>query len=227
MSVTLTIATFPSITFPDRATASLASFREWAHNNDLPEKTRTDYYKGEVLIDLSKEQLFTHGAVKTEIAAVLQTLCKQTSLGRYWCNGILVTNEDADLSTNPDGTFVSHATLSAGTVTLTPGADGGFVEMVGTVDMGLEVVSDSSEKKDNHTLPLLEAYFEAGIPEYWIVDARGEEIDFRIYKPGTKRYSLVKKQPGGWSKSVVFDKSFRLARSLDASNNPEFTLEVK
>lgn len=225
MSVTLTIATFPSITIPDRATASLASFREWAGDNDLPEKTRTDYYKGEVLIDMGKEQLFTHGGVKTEIAAVLQTLCKQSGLGRYWCNGVLVTNEDADLSTNPDGTFVSHATLSAGMVTLMPGVDGGFVELVGTVDMVLEVVSDSSVKKDNQTL--FEAYFEAGIPEYWIVDARGDEIDFRIYKPGTKRYSLVKKQPGGWSKSVVFDKSFRLVRSLDASNNPEFTLEVK
>ena len=56
---------------------------------------------------MSMEQIFTHGAVKTEIAAVLRTLCKETGLGRYWCNGILVTNEHADLSGNPDGAFES------------------------------------------------------------------------------------------------------------------------
>ena len=93
------------------------------------------------------------------------------------------------------------------------------------MDMVLEVVSDSSEKKDNQLL--FEAYFEAGIPEYWLVDARGEEVEFHIHKLGTKRYSVIKKQLGGWSKSAVFGKSFRLTRSLDASNNPEFTLEVK
>ena len=68
----------------------------------------------------------------------------------------------------------SHDAVSSGRVTYTPGAEGGYVEVVGVVDMVLEVVSDSSEKKDNQTL--FEAYFEAGIAEYWLVDARGETV---------------------------------------------------
>ena len=34
---------------------------EWAGDNDLPEKTRIDFYRGEVWIDMGREQVFTHG----------------------------------------------------------------------------------------------------------------------------------------------------------------------
>jgi Uma2 family endonuclease len=225
MSVTIVISENPPFTVPNRATSNLSSFREWAGDNDLPEKARVDFYKGEVWVDMSQEQIFTHGLVKTEIAAVLRTLTKQNGLGRYWCNGVLVTSIKADLSGNPDGTFISNNSFATRKVTLTGGAEGGYVEIVGTVDMVLEVVSDSSEKKDNQIL--FEAYFDAGVSEYWLVDARGSEIEFNIYKRGAKKFSVVKPQPGGWVKSAAFGKSFRLTRSADATGNPEFTLEVK
>lgn len=224
MSVTVSIAENAPVTVPARATASLASFRAWAGDNEYPEKTRVDYYKGEVWVDMSQEQIFTHGLVKTEIAAVLRTLSKENGLGRYWCNGVLVTNVEAELSGNPDGTFITHDSFTAKKVTLTAGTDGGYVEIVGTVDMVLEVVSDSSEKKDNQTL--FEAYFEAGVGEYWLVDARGDEIEFNIYKRGPKKYAVTKKQDG-WVKSAAFGKSFRLTSSKDETGHPEFTLEVK
>ena len=35
------------------------------------------------------------------------------------------------------------------------------------------------------------------------------------------------RKQGGWLKSVVFGKSFRLTRRTDRSGNPQFTLEVK
>lgn len=73
---------------------------------------------------------------------------------------------------------------------------------------------------------LKEAYYEAGVAEYWLVDARGEVAEFHIYKRGAKKFSATKKQDG-WAKSAVFGKSFRLARGSDANGNPEFTLEVK
>ena len=48
--------------------------------------------------------------------------------------------------------------------------------------MVMEVVSDSSEKKDNQTV--FEAYFKAGVSEYWLVDARGDTLEFQIHKRG-------------------------------------------
>ena len=71
-----------------------------------------------------------------------------------------------------------------------PGKESGVTELDGTPDMVLEVVSDSSERKDNQTL--LERYWAAGIPEYWIVDGRGDETAFTIYRHGSKGYTAVR-----------------------------------
>lgn len=224
MSITLAISENPPITIPARATTSLASFREWAGDNDLPEKTKLCYYRGEVFIEMGTEQIFSHVDVKTEIVTVLRVLVRQGKVGRMWGEGFLVTNEAAGLSCNPDAVFVSNNTFKSKRIELVEGKEGGFVELVGSADMVLEVVSDSSEKKDNQTL--FEAYYEAGVSEYWLVDARGKEIEFNVYKRGAKKYTVTKKQDG-WVKSAVFGKSFRLTRGSDANGNPEFTLEVK
>jgi Uma2 family endonuclease len=213
-----------TIHVPDYVRKSLGAFREWAGDNALPEKTRVDSYKGEVWVDMGKEQVFTHGRLKTRISTALDTLCVQENLGYYWCNGVVVTNEAADLSGNPDGTFVSNDALATGRVKLVEGKDGGFVELEGTVDMVLEVVSDSSEKKDNQTLR--EAYWEAGIPDYWLVDARGKDVEFDILRRGAKGHAATRKQ-AGWVKSAAFGKAFRLTRKTDPLGHPEFALEVK
>ena len=223
MSVTVQLEV-SNVYVPDFVRGSLAAFREWAVDNDLPEKTRIDFYKGEVWVDMGREQIFTHGLLKTEFAFALTALMKRTKLGYYWCNGVLVSNIEADLSGNPDGTFVSHEALDSGRVALIEGAEEGFIELLGTPEMVLEVVSESSVSKDN--VKMREAYWEAGIAEYWIADARGERLEFRILKRGPKAFTDTRKQ-AGWLRSSVFGKSFRLTRDTDRSGNPTFTLDVK
>ena len=106
---------------PDFVHGNLEAFRESAGDNDLPEKTRIDFYRGEVWIDMGREQVFTHGHLKTRISTTLDLLTQTTDIGYYFCNGILVTNVAADLSGNPDGTFVSHDSLESGRVALIEG----------------------------------------------------------------------------------------------------------
>ena len=213
-----------AIEVPERVRQSLAAFRVWAGNNDLPEKTRVDFYRGKVWVDMGREQIFTHGLLKTEIAIVVGGFVRSNDLGNYWCNGILVSNLQADLSGNPDGTFVSHDAIETGRMKLFDGAQEGYTEIIGTPDMVLEVVSASSVSKDN--VSLREAYFEAGIPEYWLVDARGERLEFQILKRGDKDFQETRKV-GGWLKSTAFGKSFKLTRGTDRSGNPTFKFEVK
>ena len=43
------------------------AFRRWTDANDFPDKARIWWLKGEVWIDMSKEQIFTHVRVKTEV----------------------------------------------------------------------------------------------------------------------------------------------------------------
>ncbi len=88
MSVTFAGEAVRPVTVPGRATASLDSFREWAGGNDLPEKAKVFFYRGEVWIYMGKEQVFEHVAVKTEFARVLANIVKQEGLGEYLVDGV-------------------------------------------------------------------------------------------------------------------------------------------
>jgi Uma2 family endonuclease len=98
------------------------------------------------------------------------------------------------------------------------------VEIVGSPDWVMEIVSPRSIKKDK--VLLREAYFKAGVGEYWLVDALGEEVDFQILVPGDKEYQAVDGQDG-WLASPTFGKSFRLERSKDDDGLLQYTLHMK
>ncbi|MGH7224847.1 MAG: Uma2 family endonuclease, partial [Gemmataceae bacterium] len=151
----------------------LESFRRWMDSEEFPAEGRIEYIKGEVWVDMSKEQLFTHVDVKTEIAGVLRSLVKTARMGRLLGDGVFLSNVDANFAVVPDAVFVSPAARQD-RVRLLEGKKSGYVEMEGSPDMVLEVVSDSSVRKD--TEQLRHDYWEAGIREYWLVDARKEPL---------------------------------------------------
>lgn len=201
----------------------LDTFRAWMDRNDFPDKGRIDYMKGKVWVDMSKEQIFTHVAVKTEITCVLAQLVKTTRTGLFFVDGSLLSNADADIAVKPDAIFISHAARQD-RVRFLEGTKSGYVEMEGSPDMVVEVVSDSSVRKD--TQQLHQDYWEAGIREYWMVDARKEPLVFDILRHAPKGYQKTPKR-GGWIKSSVFGKSFRLTQQASEYDDPEYTLEVR
>src|ERR1700693_5830541 len=83
----------------------LASFRKWLHSDEFPENGRICYLNGEVWVDMSKEQIYSHNQVKAEFTGVLVPLVKTNRLGRFFPDGALLSNVDADLTCQPDGTF--------------------------------------------------------------------------------------------------------------------------
>ncbi len=202
----------------------LGAFRRWAHSDDFPTTGRICFLNGRVWVDMSKEQVFTHNQLKQEFNLVVGGLVKSQGLGRFFPDGLLITNERAQLACQPDGTFVSRESLKRGRVHLVEGEKEGFLELEGTPDMVLEVVSASSVEKDTEILP--ELYWRAGIPEYWLVDARKARLEFDIFRHESDGYAAVRKQ-GGWIKSRVFGKSFRLSRRIDDAGNPEYGLAVR
>src|SRR5687767_8519960 len=90
---------------------NLASFRRWAHSDEFPDTGRICYLDGSIWVDMSKEQLFSHNQVKGEISRVLSTIVLQEGQGRFFPDGVLLTNVAADLSTQPDGTHVLHRSV--------------------------------------------------------------------------------------------------------------------
>ena len=219
-----TIVLHEHFRIPDTV-VDLESFRAWAKSKAFPARGRYSYFDDELWVDLMAEQLFTHNDVKMEFSDVLRRLFKKNRRGRFFGDRTQVTNVRAGLSTEPDGTVVLFQSLEEGRVQFVKSSsEKGYIEIEGVPDIVLEIVSKGSIQKDTVKLPVL--YWKAGIPEYWLVDARGNRPVFDILKRGRNGYVAARKS-AGWVRSTVLAESFRLARTVDAAGNPEFTLTAR
>jgi Uma2 family endonuclease len=216
---------FVRVRIPARA-GTLSGFRDWAQSDDFPERGVVSLINGSILIDMSPDEVETHNKVHGALGKGVSTAAEEADLGEYFWDGVLVSNARARLSTVPDGTFVKWTTWESGRVRLIPRKrwPGQYIEIRGTPDWVLEVVSTSSVEKDTVELPVL--YHRAGIPEFWLVDARGEEIDFRILVRRPRKYE-VSAVRDGWVFSPVFDRWFRLVRRPNRAGRWNYRLEIK
>src|SRR5439155_14608114 len=159
------------------------------------------YLNGCLWVDWSMEKLFSHNQVKTAYTGVLWGLVDPGRLGYLFADRMLLSHPEANLSTEPDAMFASWETVRSGRLRLVERPKDDYVEVEGTPDMILEVVSTSSVRKDTELLR--ELYWRAGIPEYWLVDARGETPSFQILRPTAEGYVETEAQDG-WLLSAVF-----------------------
>jgi Uma2 family endonuclease len=197
------------------------SYRRWAKSDDFPERGDIFYLDGLFWVDLSMEEI-KHNLIKGKYAATLTFVIDQADSGYYIGDNMLITNVKASLSTEPDGSFVSHEALRTGRVLLREGDKS--LEIEGSPDMTLEVISPTSVEKDTEILPKL--YWRARVREYWLVDPRGEIATFDILLRGPRRYVPARKS-GGWVKSEVFGKSFRLTQRPGKHGLTEYRVEVR
>jgi Uma2 family endonuclease len=201
------------------------TYRRWARSDEFPERGRFAFLNGIIWVDLTMEQLFSHNAITGQFITRLTALNEQEDLGYLFHDGVLISHPGAGVSNEPDACFISYESVQSGQAKWIEGAEKGIVEVEGTPDMVLEVVSESSVKKD--TIHLRELYWKAGVAEYWLVDARGSELKFSLLKRNGKGYAETRRGADGWLKSAVFGKSFRLTQGKDRLGNPRFALEVR
>jgi Uma2 family endonuclease len=206
------------------AVADLDSFHDWMRSGDFPESGRIDFLAGELWIDMSEEQLFSHVRVKGEFCRVLSNVERDRGRGFYLVDGARVSHPEADLSAVPDGIFVLNESVQTLKGQIVAGVGGGYVRIEGGPDIVLEVVSDSSVQKD--TVRLRNLYWKAGVREYWLVDARREAPTFEILRRGEKGFVSTRKRDGCLA-SVVLGMSFRLTQHTDPMGHPAFTLEMR
>lgn len=201
------------------------SFRRWLHSADFPEKGKICFINKAVWVDLSMEEFYIHGQLGLEISRVLANLMKETKYGLFGRDGTRYSHLETNLSTEPDGMVISNEAIASGRVQFRGGERGDKTEVTGSPEIVIEIISRSSEEKDAQWA--MAAYFDAGISEYWLVDAREEDdLKFDIFKRSKKEFVATRKQ-SGWVKSGVLGKAFRLIQSEDSFGNPEFTLEIR
>jgi Uma2 family endonuclease len=73
---------------------------------------------------------------------------------------------------------------------------------------------------------LPELYYSAGIPEYWLIDALENEIDFEVFVRGPSEYEAVKAAEG-WHRSPTFGREFRLERTRNPIGVWQYRLQVR
>jgi len=208
-----------------KSAATHQGFRRWVTALRFPEHVHPTFVDGEMWFTMSPESLETHSKVKGEFTAALLRHIRERDLGEGYPDGAFLTNVAARLSTEPDFQFVSWEATERGRVTLTRRRQRleEFIEMVGTPDLVLEVVSDSSTRKD--LVRLKAAYERAGIPEYWLVDARPDRIAFQILTLQDGGY-VSTTPPDQPQTSPVLGARFELRRARNRVGRFTYTLMI-
>ena len=219
---TVVIASENEIRVPEEV-ADLQSFRRWVYSDDFPEHGKVSFIQGEVWVDMNAERLQSHARLKLDFHTVLDRIVKEKDLGMFFPDGALWTNVKANVSNIPDGMFLAWESLEQGRVAYV-GEPEEAVEVEGSPDMVMEVVSRSSVHKD--TVSLLECYYAAGVREYWLIDARKKLPVFDILQRGRRGFKSSA-SVAGWHKSPVFEREFRLDRGTGRMGLTSYELRVR
>jgi Uma2 family endonuclease len=193
---------------------SFAGFRRWCQSDDFPEHGRIDFLGGEIEVDMSPEDAYTHGVVKSAISAKLHALIAAPGRGNVFIDRMRLASPVAGFSAEPDVMVVLWSSLSAGRIREVPGSgESGdrVLEFEGAPDLVVEIVSDSSVRKDTKRLPPL--YAATGVPEFWLVDARADHLRFGVHELAAGAYRLVPPDEEGWIASPLLGRGIRLVRT--------------
>lgn len=212
------------VCIPAAAAVSQTAFREWLTSGHGPEVGRWAWIDGEIIVDMSAEHIDSHLAVKTTMAIDLGLLVRELNNGQLFADGLLVSSEEAEVSNEPDLTFARWETIESGRARFVPSKSkpDDSMEIYGAPDVVIEIVSDSSVGKDRRKLR--RNYHRAGIPEYWLLDARGtKEIKFEILRQAAGGYQRTP-AVDGWVASEVFGRRFRLERERNRVGRWSYTL---
>jgi Uma2 family endonuclease len=189
----------------------------------FPDGVRATFASGEVFVEMSPEAAETHNKVKSAITVDLVHIVRSEQLGEAYSDGTLLSHVGASVSTEPDFLFATWDAFESGRLRLIEKTNRpkDYVELEGTPDLVVEIVSDSSETKD--VLTLRERYHAAGVPEYWIVDARGDAVQFQILLRTDERYVAANEATGSQT-SRVLRRTFRIERTRNRAERWDYRL---
>jgi len=200
------------VVIPD-GVGKLATFRRWALSSEFPDRGRIDFLDGRIEVDMSPEELQSHGVLKSALHLYVAGVVAQQGSGQVFADRARLTSEPAQLSCEPDVLFVSWDALQTERVRYVSASrtdPDRLMEIEGAADLAVEVVSKGSVGKDTKRLPPL--YASAGVRELWIADARGNEVKFEIFHLTGAEYRRAQTDKAGFQGSRVLGRKLRILR---------------
>jgi len=181
--------------------STLDGFLDWINSDRFPEKLHIAWHEGDILIDMSPEEINAHNRVKAGIYRTLDQFVEDNELGLFCLDGVTFVNKGAKVSSEPDAQLVLGKTLASNKAWVRYNKKGKPTAIEGSPDLLIEVVSESSVDKD--TRRWRKAYHRAGVREYWIIDAQGPAIEIEILKWSKRAYVQVAVKEGCWESPVL------------------------
>lgn len=199
----------------------LESFRRWSHTEEFPTDAKVLYFDGNILVDDSMERLL-HTIVKAAISRSIGNWSEQHLPGIVCIDKMRFMHKRANLSSEPDVVFITDESLTDGTALVEDGD--ASLEIEGSPDLVVEIVSPSSKYKDEDILR--KKYWQAGVKEYWIADSR-KTPTLTILKRNGKKFVTVAADATGWLRSGVLKAQCRLVTKPGPAATTRVTLEMK
>ena len=94
----------------------------------------------------------------------------------------------------------------------------------GPADVVVEIISAGSIGLDRGDKFV--EYERGGVREYWLIDARSDELSFQILVRGKSGFVAAPSR-GGWQRSDVFGCSFRLERRRGRMGLWRYSLKIR
>ena len=211
------------VTVPPRA-MEVDGFVDWYVSGEFPTGMRVSLVNGNLVLEPMADELFTHNALKTVVAAMLLSYAEQTEAGRVFGDGALYAHRPTGPANEADATFLTYDSLRSGRVSYAEHPDRGVTVIHGAADLVVECVSNSSVRKD--TVGLREAYLAAGVREYWILDGRGETLGFTLLSRAD--------DPDEWAEttetypvSPLLNRRVRIERQIDPLGDPNWKARLE
>ena len=163
---------------------SLDAFCGWATSPAAEAllAVRAAWIDGRMEVELGGSDPVTHGTPKAEIAAAIVRRLDELEIGRAFTGGALFAVGPADLAVAPDVCVLAAESVREGRVRIRASRSGGIAMFEGPPDLAVEIVSPSDPAKD--TVRLFDAYYRAGVEEYWVVDAIGALRSYDLHPRG-------------------------------------------
>jgi Uma2 family endonuclease len=199
-----------------RSAHTLRGFRQWMASKSFPQYGRISFLGGEIDVDMSPEDIITHNDPKAAITVALAILIEAEDLGRFYVDGACFINVRADVSNEPDFMFCRWDTLLSKRVRFRSVSrkHRKYAEVIGSPDLVVEILSDSSVCKDRQEL--YRRYFAAAVAEYWLIDCRSDQsVDFQMHTRGKRGFRRIAADRDGFWPSKVLPGRFRLTRTRD------------
>lgn len=209
------------------ALGSYRDFRRWVLSEDFPTFGRFSWLSGELEVDMSPEEIETHNKCKGRVHSDLDFIVREEDLGDVLADRVFLLADDFWQGTEPDIMFVSYESQRTGRVEFVEYVDGSdrYVAIKGAVDLIVEIVSLSSVRKDKVDLP--ELYYKSGALEFWIIDARRQEIEFVLLVRGESEFEPVEPDEDGFYFSTALNRSVRVTRAINQVGRFQYALESR